>query len=129
PRHAKYMTLWSGRHGLICGRRVRASKAARHDGFSLRRRLRFRIIQKISPALIGKIFQTDSAATESAESAALCVGGEALFKVFKRIKLACVGLHFGGDVRVILLRDRAELVPIEPFFGDVADVTQIARAQ
>ena len=57
------------------------------------------------------------------------VGGEALFKVFKGIELACVGLHVGGDERVILLRDRAELVSIEPFFGDVTHVAEVARAQ
>src|SRR6185369_13297405 len=95
----------------------------RTDPLSLRRRLRFGIVQKISSALIGKIPQTDAAATWSTEFSSLRVRSEALLKVFKGIELARVGLHVGRDERVILLRDRAQLVPIEPFFGNVADVT------
>src|SRR5436190_19023384 len=99
------------------------------DPLSLRRWFRFGMVQKISSALIGKIPQTDAAAAWSTEFPSLRVRREALLKVFKGIELARVGLHVGRDERVILLRDRAQLVPIEPFFSNVADVTQIARAQ
>src|SRR5437762_14155867 len=79
----------------FCGRRFREVKAARHDGFSPRSRLHFGIIQKISPALIGKTFQTDAAAARSTESFTLRFRREALLKVFKGIELARFGFHVG----------------------------------
>src|ERR1041385_2693614 len=78
-----------------------------------------RVAQEISTALVGEVLQADRSAARAEAAASLNIFGQSFVEVFGRIKLARVRLHFRRDDRMMLLRDGAELFPIEPRRGDV----------
>ena len=79
----------------------------------------FRVVEHKLSALLYKTLQAD-AATAAKSSSSPDVLRESLGEVFSSIQLARIGLHIGGNERLVLLRQPPEFVPVEPFLGKVA---------
>jgi len=81
------------------------------------------MLQQKRAALVGEVFEADSCAWASAGGQ---VFRQAPDEVFRGGELSGVGLHLGGDLGVVSLRERTELAPIEPRRGDRPDISEIA---
>src|SRR4051812_9523349 len=82
--------------------------------------------QQVRTALICETFQPNTSAPARSGGP---LPAQPLTKGLSALQLARVSLHVGSNQRIVLLRNRAQAIPIQPFLSNVPDIPQVLGSQ